>query len=338
MIASAVVATNKTMLTFVKSLDGGKPFKRVSQEELTNLVVRAQQGDENAKLLVIKNTYRFVMKFVYKSHARFSIDADDLIQVGLMGVLTAIEQFKAELGFSFLTYSGHWIHQHIERHFKNDSKTIRVPIHAWEAYSKLCKGFVEYKEIHGNDAPESMSKASNELLCEISGLSDDKIRTLKANFMTGVYNIELDAPLKLNNGEDTLDQGDVFGELSIDESITVVDDIQSLETTKHFLSVLKALPPKERFIIIRRFGILNDGEGETLEEIGRLLDVTRERVRQIETIGLRMLKFKLSRCYSDGILSIDEESLRQAKIKRSSTFKDTSIFREAELDIMSDCL
>ncbi len=196
----------------------------------------------------------------------------DLVQEGNIGLMKAVDRFKYEMGFKFSTYAIWWIRQAITRAVMDQTKTIRIPIHIIELQGRIAKISKDLEERLGKEP------SSGEIAAML-GMSVKKVEEImRAHHET----ISLQTPI-----------GDEDGMLeefiACDEGQSPFDDIERNEIRRRLMKVLKTLPPKDEKVIRMRFGI-GAGRDHTLEEVGKRLYLTRERVRQIEVSAIRKLR------------------------------------------------
>jgi RNA polymerase primary sigma factor len=196
----------------------------------------------------------------------------DLVQEGNIGLMKAVDRFKYEMGFKFSTYAIWWIRQAITRAVMDQTKTIRIPIHIIELQGRIAKISKDLEERLGREP------SSGEIAAKL-GMSVKKLgEIMRAHHET----ISLQTPIG--------DEDGILEEfIASDEGQSPFDDIERNEIKRRLMKVLKTLPPKDEKVIRMRFGI-GVGRDHTLEEVGKRLYLTRERVRQIEVSAIRKLR------------------------------------------------
>lgn len=237
-----------------------------------NRIKKARAIIENARDELVTHNLKLVIN-IAKRYIGRGIPLLDLIQEGNIGLMKAIERFKYQKGFRLSTYATWWIRQTITRVFIDQGRTIRIPVHFMEFHHRVEKASNELSQRIGRE-PDYDEIAS---YLEIS-----KEKVEKA-FEATQRTICLQDAI----GDDGREVADLIG----DNSLSPYDHAEKNELTERILKALKTLKPKEEMTIRMRFGIGLDRD-YTLNEIGKLLSVTRERVRQIEASALRKLKRK----------------------------------------------
>ncbi|MBP6974668.1 MAG: sigma-70 family RNA polymerase sigma factor [Candidatus Pacebacteria bacterium] len=243
-------------------------YPLIAAQEEKDLAKRIQAGDIEAKNLLAKANLRLVVS-IAKKYANRSPDLTllDLIQEGNLGLFKAVDKFDWSKGFKFSTYATWWIRQSITRALADQSRTIRVPVHMVETIAK-------YKQVVRRLFQDLGREPLPEEIATEMGLDVDKIYTIEK---IDQNTVSLDTPV---NDDD--DKASAFGDFIPDDKILSPDQ----ESSRRILAdqvqeILGDLSEKEREILALRHG-LNDGIQHTLEEVGKMFGVTRERIRQIE--------------------------------------------------------
>lgn len=248
----------------------------LTAEEEVLYARRALRGDEIARKRMIESNLRLVVK-ISRRYSNRGLALLDLVEEGNLGLIRAVEKFDPERGFRFSTYATWWIRQTIERAIMNQTRTIRLPIHV-----------VKELNVYLRTARELAQKLDHEPTAEDIALKlekpvDDVNRMLRLNERVS----SVDNPIGGDSEKALLDIiPDEKG--GSPESSTQDDDIKN--SIVHWLQELN---PKQREVLARRFGLLGY-EASTLEDVGREIGLTRERVRQIQVEGLRRLRDMLT--------------------------------------------
>ncbi|MCL4492551.1 MAG: sigma-70 family RNA polymerase sigma factor [Nitrospirae bacterium] len=255
-------------------------YKRVETEvgikvealkDLWNRISKARHLVTETKNELITRNLRLVVN-IAKNYVGRGLPLLDLIQEGNIGLMKAVDKFKYEKGFKFSTYATWWIRQAITRALIDQTKTIRVPVHMMEFYNRVTKASRELTQQLGREP-------TNE---EISKKLIVPVRKVEEVFRAIQDPIALQTPI----GDEDTELEDFIGDKT---SPSPYSDAERIETSEQIQRVLRTLTPKEETVIRMRFGIGVDRD-HTLEEVGRYLSITRERVRQIEAKALRKLK------------------------------------------------
>ncbi|MBI4655659.1 MAG: sigma-70 family RNA polymerase sigma factor [Elusimicrobia bacterium] len=224
------------------------------------------------KLKLIKANLRLVVS-IAKKHVNSNMELSDLIQEGGLGLMKAVEKFEYKRGFKFSTYATWWIRQSINRAIADQARTIRIPVHMKELVSKLMKVTKRYRQEYGRDP--SVEEYSKHL-----HISMDKVKNALKIMQDP---ISLATPI--GEDEDSHLEDFIEDKTGIPPSNSAIDFLRRREVSK----ILSTLTDREAKILKLRFGI-ETGYPRTLEEVGRLFRVTRERVRQIEAKAIRKLR------------------------------------------------
>lgn len=243
-------------------------------EELKNIwqkIYKAKCLVEETKNELVTRNLRLVVN-IAKNYVGRGLPLLDLIEEGNIGLMKAVDKFKYEKGFKFSTYATWWIRQAITRALIDQTKTIRVPVHMMEFYNRVTKASRELTQQLGREP-------SNEEIAEKLGVP---VRKVEEVFRAIQDPIGLQTPI----GDEDTELEDFIGDKT---SPSPMSEAERIELSEHIQRILKTLTPKEEKVIKMRFGIGEDRD-HTLEEVGRYLSITRERVRQIETKALRKLK------------------------------------------------
>lgn len=288
-VIQIMIANNIEYVEYKEAKDEKEPVKRSQsipnilktpeEIKLTNeqLCVMYQGGDENALEWLLSKNEPFVFECAQKinKYFRHKLGIDDLVQEGKLGLIKAAKNFDVKTGYKFLTYAWHDIRQHIQRSIVKEGFTIRFPAHVFEKLGKINK--LE-RQFDFDD-----SRILTDYLFRESGFPEDMVRWL----LTVRENIMNTSSLNQVVGEDTELANFIpsYSEPLEDEVIKKMIGETLRDTLDNVLS------DKERFVIIKRFGLDGD-KNHTLEEIGDKLGLTRERIRQIEQKSLRKLREK----------------------------------------------
>ena len=244
----------------------------LSREEEVALAARIKDGDQSARDHMISANLRLVVKIAH-DYNNFGLPLLDLISEGNIGLVKAVERFDPEKGGKLSTYAAWWIKQSIKRALANQSKTIRLPVHLVDKISKM-------RRVTAKLADELDREPLDEEIAYDMGMPINKVAHLKS---VSVRPASLDAPV----GEDG---NTSFGELVGDENQTTpLEDLQYKTVNNDIQSVIALLEAREGEIIRLRFG-LDGNRPLTLEEVGEHFAITRERVRQLQTIAIHKMR------------------------------------------------
>ena len=246
-------------------------LKGVEEKELAKRIIK---GEEDARQKLIKANLRLVVSIAKRYINRGPLSISDLIQEGNIGLFKAVEKFDHRKGFKFSTYATWWIRQAITRALADQSRTIRIPVHMVETISKFTQTKRKLAQELGREP------LAEEIAIQM-GLSVDKVRHIQK---ISQEVISLESPVGDSDDKSTL------AEFIKDEKSLTPSQATSQELLRDQIrDILNDLTERERVILEMRFG-LSDGVTHTLEEVGKVFNVTRERIRQIESKALERIK------------------------------------------------
>lgn len=248
-------------------------YPLLSHQEVIELAKRRDQGDEEAKKKLVECNLRLVVSIAKVLVPGSNMPFLDLIQEGNLGLIKAVEKFDYTRGCTFATYATYWIRQAITRAKTNKGRSIRLPVHMVETLHKLAKANRVLSQKLGREPTDAE-------LAEEMGMDERKICEIQK-----ISHEPTSFDSTLGEDEDTK-----YGDLIQDESIeTPMQATMKSMLHEQLMSIISELMPREQQVINLRFG-LEDGHPRTLEEVGREFNVTRERIRQIESKAMRKLK------------------------------------------------
>jgi RNA polymerase primary sigma factor len=265
--AVAVMTTDSLQLF----LDEAGRYPLLTAAEEVELAKRVERGDRRAKDKMINSNLRLVVS-IAKNYQGSGLSLLDLIQEGIFGLIRAVEKFDWRRGYKFSTYATWWIRQAVQRGVANKSRTIRIPIHVIEREQKIARAERDLASTLGRPP-------TDEELARAAKLSLKHVRDVRAAARAVA---SLDKPV---GGESNTPLGDLVAadKRSLEEEVVV-------GLSEHALhDAVDKLPDRERRVIKLRYGLGADENPKSLEQIGRELGLTRERVRQIETQALERL-------------------------------------------------
>jgi len=273
---ATMVSTYMEIKKLYQTAEASKDGFDLDPEELKNVLEQIKRGKDitdKSKTRMAKSNLRLVVS-IAKRYTNRGLPFLDLIQEGNIGLMKAVDKFEYKKGYKFSTYATWWIRQAISRAIADQARTIRIPIHMIETINRINK--IIRKGIQENGKEPDVDEISREV-----GLPVDKVKQV---IKITKEPVSLEAPI----GSD--DDGK-FGDFVPDEKApTPVDNIMKEDLQGQIDQILAQLNEREQAVVRMRFGLMHDASDRTLEEIGKELSVTRERVRQIESSAIKKLK------------------------------------------------
>jgi RNA polymerase primary sigma factor len=268
-VNSEVAAMTTDSLQLFLNEAGRYPLLTAAEEvELAKLIER---GDKRAKDRMVNSNLRLVVS-IAKKYQGHGLPLIDLIQEGIIGLIRAVEKFDWRRGFKFSTYATWWIRQAVQRGVANKSRTIRIPVHIVEREQKIARA--------ERDLIATLERApTDEELADKAKLNVKHVKEVRSAARTVA---SLDKTV--GEGSDT-----AFGDLVAQDAANVEEEVVVALGDDALHRAILTLPPREQDVIRMRYGLDAEQEPKSLEEIGRRMGITRERVRQIETQALGRL-------------------------------------------------
>ena len=275
-LETTMVSTYMEIKKLFQTKEASKKSFDLEKEQLKEILEQIKRGkkiSDEAKGRMAKSNLRLVVS-IAKRYTNRGLPFLDLIQEGNIGLMKAVDKFEYKRGYKFSTYATWWIRQAISRAIADQARTIRIPIHMIETINQINKIIREYLQKNGKE-PDVMTIAKE------VGLSVDKVKQV---IKITKEPISLEAPI---GNEDDGKFGDFVEDRS---SLSPMEHILKNDLKEQIDDVLDQLNDREKAVIRMRFGLMDDESDRTLEEIGKELNVTRERVRQIESSAIKKLK------------------------------------------------
>ena len=255
------------LLLYVRTLDN----RLLTAAEERALAQRKDAGDEAAKRSLIEGNLRLVMS-ITRHYTRAGVPLLDLIQEGNLGLIRAVEKFDWTMGYKLSTYATWWIRQSIQKAIAEQGRTIRLPVHVADQVRRVTRARRTLGQKYNRDA--SIAEIALE-----ADLPEQRVQDLLELIQD---NVSLDTPI--GDGESNV--GDLIEDIHAAAPEQATSDVLR---TAELRGALDKLKPRQQQVLVERFGLGSDAP-KTLEEVGRILGITRERVRQLETRALRELR------------------------------------------------
>ncbi|HVV58042.1 MAG TPA: sigma-70 family RNA polymerase sigma factor [Gaiellaceae bacterium] len=266
---TALASTTTDALQLFLNEAGRYPLLTAAQE--VEIAKRIERGDKEAKDLLVNSNLRLVVS-IAKKYQGHGLSLLDLIQEGIIGLIRAAEKFDWRKGFKFSTYATWWIRQAVQRGVANKARTIRIPVHIVEREQKI-------------------SRAERELVAQLERTPTDAEVAEKAKLPLKQVREVRAAARAVASLDKPVGESDsaAFGDLFPSEERQPDEQVEVELTERALHEAVAELPEREQEILKLRYGLGTDLDPKSLEEIGRILGITRERVRQLEADALRRL-------------------------------------------------
>ena len=273
---ATLITTYMKIKKLIETKEASKNFFNLSEEDVKSILNHITRGRiivDEAKGKMARSNLRLVVATA-KRYTNRGLPFLDLIQEGNIGLMKAIDKFEYKKGYKFSTYATWWIRQAVSRAIADQARTIRIPIHMIETINKINKISRKYIQEKGNEPDfNALSKELN--------LSVDKIKS--------IIKITKE-PVSLDTSVGSNDDSKLGDFVEDKDNTSPIEDVLRGDLTHQIDEILCQLNDREEAVIRMRFGLMDDKSDRTLEEIGKSLNVTRERVRQIESTAIKKLK------------------------------------------------
>ena len=276
---SMITEKNDTMKAYMQEI---AQIPLVTREEEVDLAAEIANGSANARRKLIQSNLRLVVKIAHDFKG-LGLPLVDLISEGNIGLMKAVEKFDPSKGAKFSSYAAWWIKQSMRRALSNQSRTIRIPVQSAGKINKIKIARMKMSEELGREPTDN----------EVADRLDFSERTVASLRLAELRTFSLQDPIQ--TGENS-----VFQDIIPDYGASTPDEaLCGMEMLKRLKSLVNKLDPRERLILILRFGLDGD-RPKTLEEVSKKIGRTRERVRQIQNLALKKLKKYIDEEFPEG--------------------------------------
>ena len=260
-------------------------YPNLSAEEEKVVALKAQQGDEKAKKVLVQSNLKLVLTVARKAIHVSKLPFTDLIQEGNLGLMVAVEKFNPNLGYRFSTYATWWIKQAMFKAISEQGHCMKVPVYVQETLSKFSKIKAEMEKTYN-------TTVTTKQVAEKMNIEPEKIDSYLSAYNSTV---SIEGSIDGKDGSEMS-----VAEVVADDKTTIEENIEYEELKKDLKQVISVLKDREQTVIKMRFGLENFAK-TTLEDIGKMFGVTKECIRQTEMRALNKLRSNLaSTCYAKG--------------------------------------
>ena len=278
---SIITTASEDLGAYLRKINNYKALSAVEEKETA---IKAQNGDKEAKKILVQSNLKLVLTIARKAIHVSKLPLVDLIQEGNLGLMVAVQKFNPNLGYRFSTYATWWIKQAMFKAISEQSYCMKIPVYIQETLSKFSKVKSEMERAYN-------CQVTNKEVAQKMNLEPEKIDTFLSAYTSTV---SIEGSFDANNGSE-LNVADVLE----DEKTNVEANIEYEQLKKDLISVVATLKEREQAVIKMRFGLENFAK-TTLEDIGKLFGVTKECIRQTEIRALNKLRNNCSiSCYAN---------------------------------------
>lgn len=277
----------------------------LTPDQEVQLAKRIAKGDKQARDMMIRANLRLVVKIAH-DYSNYGLPLTDLVSEGNIGLIKAVERFDPDKGGKLSTYAAWWIKQAIKRALANQSKSIRLPVHLVDKIAKMRRITMQLTE-------ELEREPTDEEVGIVLGIPVNKVAHLKS---VSVRPASLDAPI---GDDDSTSFGDLIGD---ERALDPFENLREKSYSNDISDMIKQLDEREEKIIRLRFGLDGDSP-KTLEEVGSIFGITRERVRQLQNIAIKKMRHIMADKESQrSVKEIEEDNRQRRRMKILKDFFD----------------